>query len=179
MSPLPVFGVEASIPAQCAGLVYHSVNYYDDPRLGIGIRYDGPAYIHADTYLYNMGRPYITDDLMSPQVIHWFLEACDSITKHAEMEAYQNIEVLECRILNFPKDDPQPFWHYASFTYKRADEEGSIYTDPLISHIALRIDRGFINKVWFSYPNTVELSEVGIRGFFDFLIEWTLTVQNF
>ncbi len=113
MSPLPVFGVEASIPLNVLDCYIIRYTIMMTPDWGLASDTMGPAYIHADTYLYNMGRPYITDDLMSPQVIHWFLEACDSITKHAEMEAYQNIEVLECRILNFPKDDPQPFWHYA------------------------------------------------------------------
>lgn len=179
MSPIPVFGVESSIPLKCGGLSFNSVNYYDDPRLGIGIRYNGPELIYADAYLYDLGLSFITNDITSPEVIQWFQEACHGILRHAEMGSYLNLENVDSQFLYFPKDDPQPFWHWASFIYNPARGPDIGFTGKLMSHIALRTDRGFINKVRFSYPYTKEESEVGTRWFFAFLIDWTLAVQNF
>lgn len=181
MSPIPIFGVEASIPVKCGGLSFCEANYYDDPKLGIGIRYryDGPALIYADAYLYDLGLPNITTDLTSPEVMQWFQEACYGIFRNAELGVYQNMEEINSKFLYFPQDDPDPFCLWASFTYNKAPGPGIIYTEQLISHITLRTDRGFINKVRFSYPYNEEVLGVARRQFIIFLIEWTLAVQSF
>jgi len=168
MSPIPVFGVESSIPRKCAGLSFSEVNYYDDPRLGIGIRYDGPTPIHADTYLYDLGLPHITNDLTSPEVMLWFQQSCHDIFRYAELGIYLNLEEVNSKFLYFPEDDPDPFCLWASFTYNTAPGKGISYTGKLMSHIALRTDREFINKVRFSHPYTEEISEVGMKGFLNF-----------
>jgi hypothetical protein len=179
MSPIPVFGVESSIPRECAGFSFSEATYYDDPKLGISIRYYGPSLIYANTYLYNLGRSYITDDLESPEVMQWFQEACHGILRYAELGSYLNLEEVNSKFLYLPQDDSDPFCLWASFIYNPAPGPGISYTGQLMSHIALRTDRGFINKVRFSYPYTEEISEVGRKGFLHFLLEWTHAVQNF
>lgn len=179
MSPIPVFGVESSIPRECAGLSFSAANYYDDPKLGIGIRYEGHSLIYADTYLYDLGRSHITDDLESPEVIQWFQEACHGIFRHAELGSYRNLEVVNSNFLYLPQDDCDPFCLWASFMYNWAPGPGINYTGQLMSHITLRTDRGFINKVRYSYPYTEEIAEIGTKVFLHFLLEWTHAVQNF
>jgi hypothetical protein len=45
-----------------------------------------------------------------------------------------------------------------------------------MSHLALRTDRGYINKVRFTYPESMEAS--AFPAFLTFLQEWTHAVQS-
>jgi len=179
MSPIPIFGVESSIPRECGGLLFSGFVYYDDPKWGVSFKYAGPANIHADTYLYDLGMPYITDDLQSPEVIRIFQQSCNEIFTKGTRGEYENLELINSEFLHIPKDNPDPFCLWASFTYNRAPDSDVIYKGKQMSYIALRVDRGFINKVRFSYPHTEELSELGVLYFIDFLLKWILAVRDF
>lgn len=43
-------------------------------------------------------------------------------------------------------------------------------------HLALRTDRGYINKVRFNHPESA--GEAGFAGFVGFTVEWTQAVQR-
>lgn len=46
----------------------------------------------------------------------------------------------------------------------------------VVSHLALRTDRGYINKVRFNQPE--DAGEAGFAGFVAFTVEWTQAVQR-
>jgi hypothetical protein len=177
MYPIPIFGVESSIPAKCGGLSFSKVDYYNDPRLGVDIRYDGTNNIYADAYLYNLGIKNITNDLKSQEIMSYFNQACNDILMMAEKGLYQNVEKVMTNFI-VTRDNPEPLWIWAEFVYNLKPGPGVDYRQRM-SHLALSTDRGFINKVRFTYPYIDKMTEVGMNGFYVFLGEWRRNVQSF
>lgn len=182
MNTIPVFGVESSVPAMCALLSLTEIYSYDDPRMGVGFKYEGPDYIHADAYLYDLGLPHITDDIKSPEVISWFKIALAEIFKFVELGEYKNFTMAFSDFFFLEQNKSNPFCLLSSFIYEATITDASngnniICEMEQMSHLTLRTDRGFINKIRFSYPR--EVSHIGIKVFRAFLLDWTTAVQNF
>lgn len=184
---IPVFGTEDRLPSRIAGLGIESVDQYPDPRLGVMIRYGMPPLIKADTYLYDMGLNDIPDDLRSPLVVQLFEESLRGVTMAAEQGIYRDFEILGSGYLNLPPESPEPFCLGASFAYSQNPEapiplvfpnkEGTINdVGRIVSHLALRTDRGYINKVRYNYPE--EAGQAGFAGFLAFFMQWTQSVQR-
>ena len=190
MNAIPVFGSEGQLPDSVGGLSLEGVDQYPDPRLGVMIRYGIPPWIKADAYLYDMGLPDISDDLRSAQVMALFQESLNSVTMAAEQGIYLDFEILGAGYINLTPDAADPFCLGASFAYRQnADAPVPVVGIPgkegtgvindigrLVSHMTLRIDRGYINKVRFNYPE--DAGEAGFSGFLNFLSEWTYLVQT-
>jgi hypothetical protein len=179
INQIPVFGVETSIPPTCGGLSYDHIEYYEESKLGVRIRYHGPSFIRADAYLYDLGIPNITDDFTSSEVMQCYQEACQNVFKAAEMGIYLDLESVNSQFLYLPQDAPDPFCLWAIFTFNQPPGPDVLFTGKQMSHIALRTDRGFINKVRYSYPFSEEMVEVKLNGFLTFWVEWTVAVQKF
>lgn len=153
------------------------------------IRYGIPPWVKADTYLYDMGLTGISEDLQSPQVIELFEESLQGVVMAAEQGIYRDFEILQSGYITLPPEAPEPLCLCASFAYqqnagasipvvfpKRKDTPVVNDVGRLVSHMALRIDRGYINKVRFNYPE--DAGEGGFAGFLNFLVEWTKLVQT-
>ena len=189
MKAVPLFGSEDRLPASIAGLTLESVDQYPDPKLGVMIRYGIPPWVKADAYLYNMGLPDISDNLESPQVIQLFQESAQGVVMAAEQGLYLDFEILNSGYVSVPPDASEPLCLCASFAYRQNSnapvptaglpkKEGTgVINDVgrLVSHMALRVDRGYINKVRFNYPE--DAGQRGVAGFLDFLSEWTAIVR--
>lgn len=189
MKAIPVFGSKDQLPASIAGLDLESVDHYPDPKLGVMVRYGMPPFVKADAYLYDLGLTDIPGDLQSPRVAQWFQESFEGVLMAAKQGIYRDFEVLGSGYINVPPDAPDPLCLCASFTYRQdsgasvpvvfPEKEGTpVITDigRLVSHMALRTDRGYINKVRFNYPE--EAGEGGFAGFLNFMVEWTRVVQT-
>lgn len=179
MRAIPLFGDESQLPAIIGGLAFEHVEYYPDPRLGVGIRYGTPTTAKVDAYLYDFGRADIPDDLRSPQVVEWFQEACQGVLVAAERGLYRDFEVLASQYLHLPPDAPDPFCLLASFAYRQVpgpDIPEVTFAGRRVSNLALRTDRGYINKVRYTYPE--DAGEAGFAGFLAFVAEWTEAVQQ-
>jgi len=186
MNAIPVFGTEDRLPSRIAGLEVESVDQYPDPRLGVMVRYGIPPLIKADAYLYDMGLRDIPEDLNSPEVLQLFEESLRGVTMAAEQGVYLDFEVLGSGYLNLPPESPEPFCLGASFAYRQnpkahipvvfPEKEGTINdVGRLVSHMTLRVDRGYINKIRFNDPE--DAGEAGFTGFLGFIFEWTQAVQ--
>ena len=185
---IPLFGSRENLPSVLAGLALESADPYPDPNLGAIIRYGIPPMVKADAYLYDLGMPSISDDLQSPQVIEFFQESLHSVAMAADQGLYLDFEMLGSGYLRIPEDAPEQFCLCASFAYRQNSQapvpptgipgKGGVINDVgrIASHMALRTDRGYINKVRFNYPEA--LGERGLGGFLRFLTEWTLLVQT-
>ena len=186
MNRIPVFGTEASVPLSCGGLVFDFIREFKDPGLGVAFRYVGPDRIYADAYLYDFTLPSISQDIRSKGVRQEFQDAYASILVAVERGDYHCFETHKSEFLHIPDDDPEPFCLWSAFSYyiyseySKSDED---FTKRRTSHLTLRTDRGFINKVRYTYPSYKDMTEqtefAGFAGFIAFLLEWTKTVRNF
>ncbi|MBY0228865.1 MAG: hypothetical protein K2W96_06285 [Gemmataceae bacterium] len=178
MADFPVFGDRSALPRRLAGLELHGVEVYDDPRAGASVRYHGPHGLKADAYLYDLGLPSIPADLRSPEVMEWFQEACRGVFLYRDRGLYHDLEVRDSRFLHLPTDAPEPFCLHACFAYRQEPGEGVAHEGMRVSHLALRIDRGFINKVRFTYPDDADFARVAAEAFLVFLLGWAKAVQE-
>lgn len=179
MKRIPIFGVEASLPAVCGCLRFDDVQVAEDPRLGVIIRYQGPGTAHADAYLYNLGLSNITDDLGSREVYEWFQDSWQSILWMVEHGRYLDFEFLSSQFLYMPADAAEPFCLWNAFSYCRAPGPEVRFTGRNMSHLTLRTDHGFINKIRYTYPDIEEIRDAQLSAFLAFLFEWTGAVQHF
>lgn len=148
------------------------------------IRYGIPPWVKADAYLYDMGLTDLSGDLESAQVIGLFEESLGSVAMAADQGLYRDFEILRTGYLSVPSDAPEPICLCASFAYRQnadapvpAPLEGAVNdVGRLVSHLALRIDRGYINKIRFNYLE--DAGEGGFTGFLNFLVEWTNLIQT-
>lgn len=186
-SAIPVFGSEDRIPSSIAGLGLEGIERYQDPKLGVMIRYGIAPWIKADAYLYDMGLADISEDIESPQVIGLFEESLQGVLMAAGQGLYRDFEILRTGSITVPPDADKPLCLCASFAYRQnADapipaalqQRDAVINDvgKLVSHMALRTDRGYINKVRFNHPE--DAGEAGFTGFINFLVEWTNLVQT-
>lgn len=184
---IPIFGTDDRIPAHIAGLECEGFERYPDPKLGVMIRYGIAPWVKADAYLYDMGLTDISDDLESAQVVGLFEESLQGVVMAAEQGIYRDLEILRTGYLTVPPGAAAPLCLCASFTYRQNAGAAvpAVFKDMdpvvqdvgrLVSHLALRTDRGYINKVRFNYPE--DAGDRGFAGFVNFLVDWTQAVNN-
>jgi hypothetical protein len=102
-----------------------------------------------------------------------------SIQVAAKQGAYRDLIVRASQYLHLPPTAPDPFCLWAVFSYRQAPGPGVIFLGKCVSHLALRIDRGYINKVRFTYPEEQQEEKADFERFLAFLTEWTVRVQEF
>ncbi len=178
MNQIPIFVVEASLPPICGGLFLCDVKVLEDPRLGVAIRYQAEN-VHADTFLYDLGLPDIPMDLRSSDVHEWFQKAWQDILLVSEREHYRDFQPLAFQFLHLPPEAPEPFCLWAAFSYRSVVDPQASSAGRTVSHLTLRTDLGFINKVRYSYSEDEQLKEAQFHAFLFFLLEWTAAVQEF
>jgi hypothetical protein len=209
VATIPVFGGEDRVPGSVAGLNLIDVIRYEDPRMGAEFRYGFPPICKADAYLYDMGLTGIPEDLRAQPVLEAFRQSYDGVMQTARIGITRDLEELGTSILTLPDEPSTPFCYYASFAYRQneqpphvprgliADEDREYVASDIgrvRSHLAVRADRGFINKIRFTYVeratepsylgiDPAELPEhlrndVAFAGFWNFLLAWTRAVQS-
>ncbi len=179
MHDIPIFGKEASLPKICGGLMLAGVETFPDPGLGVKFRYQGFVSDRADVYLYDLGSPHILTDLESPDIVEQFQQAVTDVFSAAEVGCYEDLELVSSQYLHLPPDSPEPFCLWAALRFHQPPGPQVFYTGPQISHLTLRSDRGYFNKVRYSYPESETSADKRFRGFLIFLVEWTSQVQSF
>lgn len=183
MNRIPVFGTETSVPLSCGGLVFDFIKKFKDPGLGISFRYVGRDSIYADVFLYDLGLPRISQDIRSAEVLQWFQDAYASILVSVERGDYHGFETHKSEFLHIPDNEPEPFCLWSAFSYYKYSESGDDFTKRRTSHLTLMTDRGFINKIRYTYPSYKDMNEQAefavFGGFIAFLLEWTDTVRKF
>ena len=174
---IPVFGDELHLPHHLAGLDYEDLDVYPDQQLGVRCRYGNDWGVKADAYLYDLGLASIPEDLHAEEVLDWFRQACSSVYHMAQEGHYLDLQVRPSQYLHIPQDAPEPLCLWASFQYREDPDPQMAFEGPRVSHLALRTDRGYINKVRFTYPASVE--DEGFAAFLEFLQAWTSAIQTY
>lgn len=207
---IPLFGSKDGVPVSVAGLTLVDVIQYEDQRLGAEFRYGFPPICKADAYLYDLGLTEIPDDLQAPMVAEAFRQSYEGVLQAAKLGVTRDLEVLGRSILTVPGEPSTPFCYHASFAYRQnahgphrpegittlSNSDNYVVSDigRMRSHLAVRSDRGCINKVRFTYVERAtdppylgidpdELPEhlrddVAFAGFWNFLMAWTRAVQS-
>ena len=168
--------MESLLPKKVGELHHQETTIFDDPNLGVQIRYASPLGIKADVYLYNLGMSDIPDDITSSLVMEFFQGACGDVMAMAERGVLLDFEVRASQYLDILDAASLPIYMWAAFCYRQAPGPISGYEGMRYSHLALRSDRGYINKVRYTYHDT--LAETAGEGLLLFLIEWYNAVQQ-
>ncbi len=80
-----------------------------------------------------------------------FQHAFSDIAGLAERGDYQHFEVMTSQMLAMPPDSPDPIWLWAAIRYRPIMKAGVRSDADRISHLAVRSDGGYINKVRYTY----------------------------
>jgi hypothetical protein len=176
MKPIPLFENEQSLPQRIGLLHYREVIHFDDKRLGVQVRYASPDGVKADVYLYDLGMTGIPSDIMSPIVQEFFKEACGDVFTAAKRGMLLDLEVKTSQYLYLPSGAPIPMYLWATFYYRQAPGPSTNYEGMRYSHLALRTDKGYINKVRYTYPDIGD--ENASLGLIAFLMDWHNVVQH-
>jgi hypothetical protein len=134
--------------------------------------------VKATTYLYNLGLENIPSDLKSGEVQAFYEQAYLDVLRTAACGLYLDLELNEPQLL-YLSDDAEPFCLCAEFAFRHAPESGVGFNGRCASHLALRTDGGFINKVRYTYPESEAGSNDGTDRLLGFMVEWTVLVQPF
>jgi len=175
MTSIPLFRTEDALPAELGGLAYVGCDLYDDQRLGTKLRY-GDGATKADAYLYDLGLASIPSDIRSGVVTEFFQQACGEVLALADQGKYLDLETRASQYLHLPDDAPDPMYLWAAFRYRQAPGPFVVDDGFRFSHVFLRTDSGYINKVRYTYPEHIAAS-VG-ADMIRFLLAWHEAVQG-
>jgi hypothetical protein len=182
MKTIPIFVDKYNLPKHIDHLVLDDIEIYEQKVLGVKIRYhaDNSSYggAKADIYLYDAGRSPLPQNIRSPDMLKLFQAAYSEIRVAAQLDIYENLEEMNAEFLHLPENAPEPMWLWAAFRYRQPPGRGSVtYTLDRVSHLALRTDRGYVNKVRYTYPGYIEEQE--FSHYLQFLFEWQQIVGSF
>ena len=163
-----VFAGRASVPEAVAQLGLVQADTDDDPNVGFSARYEAATpdggWLGANTFLYGRG--------LSLEDGSEYAEAVAERDRSLRALRAGALEpsTIGVRHMNLPTSGGVRLgWQWAALR----DTPDS---DALITHVAVRVDRGYFDKVLFSYP--VLNDGIGRGAFVDFLIEWHRAVQS-
>lgn len=154
-----VFTESASVPAEVGGLYLQYVEVRDEHDPVTICRYEADTrdgqMLGANTFLYDRQL-----SLQEGASSHEVIEERDQSLRMLRGGAIEP-RTLGKRCLSLPFAAGHRLdWQWASV------REG----DALTTHVAIRVDRGYFNKVLFSYPLAAD--EIGRKAFTVFLLEW-------
>lgn len=204
MSVLPVFGNRGQVPASIGGLNLIDVVQYENPGMGAAFKYGFPPILTADAYLYNNGITNIPDDLRSRFFADSFRQQHQGILMMENVGTIRDVEVLQSSVLAHPNDRNTPLCFWSSFAYRhiqrevRYREDAGVARDGkgnisdvgrVISHLTMRPDRGYFNKVRFTYVERAsdpayfgvtakDVPDPALHWFLKFVSQWTYAVQT-
>lgn len=167
---IPIFQHEGALPKELGELAYAGFELYDDERLGVKLRYER-AITKADVYLYDLGLHSVPTNIRSDTVREFFQQACGEVFALGDRGMYLDLEVKASQYLHVPDDAPEPLFLWAAFYYRQAASPFVADEGFRFSHIFLRTDAGYINKVRYTYLERADkdAGEDMIRFLFDWL----------
>ena len=177
MNSIPIFAVEDNLPRHVGHLVLGDVRIYPEKAYGIRIRYVDAGGTKADIYLYDLNISTLPQDIRSPEMLQLFQMAYSDVMVAVQRGMYKNLEVMTSEYLHLPESAPEPTWMWSAFRYSQQEDTNVASTLDRVSHLALRTDRGFINKVRYTYLGHLEEQE--FSRFLEFLIAWHRIVGSF
>jgi hypothetical protein len=184
MNAIPLFETEGALPGFLGALRYEGFEAFEDAGLGVRLAY-GSGLTRADVYLYDSGTPYVSNEIDSEEVETHFLQAYSNILEAAKMGGYERFQAGAVEWMQLPGDFPRPSYHWATFVFggrhgvRNGTRKGSDSCEGddsglFVSHLMVRSDGGYINKIRYTVP--LEDAEQ-VEGLIQFLVDWQNTVQ--
>jgi hypothetical protein len=205
MSDIPIFGAVDRLPYRVGILWLADVDVYPDPRAGVGFRYIFPdedkppprdefdpavvaaerargpkpelSLVKADAFLYHLGLSALPSDVTSDQMREILQHAFNDIGTLIERGEYQHFEVLMSQMLAMPPHTGEPVWLWLSMRYRQATKPNVRWATDCVSHLVVRTDGGYINKIRYTYPASLA-PQLAYSGFLLFLFEWKHSVDR-
>ncbi len=104
-------------------------------------------------------------------------QALDELRQLVQQGLYQELELLDARVISVPRGQVKPNWAWAVVRYKQSSDEGGAHQKDQVGHIALRTAAGYFNKVRYTYPAHFN-TEAGFAMFTSFLSDWQRAVET-
>lgn len=157
-----------ALPGNLGPLKYLGVKQFENPELGVCIRYGEEGLIKADIFIYDLGEKNLGSGLQSPAVKMHFDQVKGDIYAMEKMGRYTSLDkVSEQEIVMQTPRGRIPALS-AIFTYSQTEGPGTVYTGKRVSHLVLTAYRDSFIKIRFTYPqNQKERGAIALKQFID------------
>jgi hypothetical protein len=147
----PTTGI--TLPDHLGPLTFLGVKRYDNPALGVCIRYGEEGLIKGDIFIYDLGEKDLGTGLGAPALKAHFSQVKGDLATMEKMGRYQSLDqVSEQRItLQTPRGRLPAL--SAIFTYSQTEGPGTAFTEKRVSHLVLTAYRGAFLKIRVTYPH--------------------------
>ena len=204
MSDVPIFGDLSAVPPRVGKLWFTDHHSYGSPERGMRFSYRtmfvGPQVdpgkeglrdyvlqhtsdpaagflnIIATSFLYTGGDDPLPTDMASDEMGRIFLFAIDDIAEAGAEAGQSDVMMLASDALVIPSHKDDVTWLWAAFRFKNQEMEKDAHPY-FMSHLAIRVDAGHVNRVRFTYPEILD-PDVGYRNFLRYLYEWQTSVAR-
>ena len=157
-----IFSSLAEVPQIVGQLGLTNFDPSDDPDRGSIFRYEaqteGAGWLGANAFLYSRGLD-LSDGAHSEDVIGERDRSFSLLRANAIEPTTIGVAPIKCQV---PGAEPVD-WQWGAL---RSSPE----SDAEITHVAIRIDRGFYSKVLYSYPASIDA--IGRGALVEFLHDW-------
>jgi hypothetical protein len=195
---VPLFQDPAQVPLRLGTLLRVDLENHEDRSIGMCASYrfsnDEDAYpeefaflmdrsrkgrplaalIKADTYVYNpFSSSHAPKDPIDAEAA--FNAALAEPVAIAQSGAYEDFAITRVAPLEIPEIARR--WHWAAMRYRQTEGPDTSYGGLRVSHLAVRLDAGYVTKVRYTYPSRYS-PQLGYSGFLMFLLEWHRAVEG-
>lgn len=157
-----IFGDRSQVPDPVGQLGLMRFEPSDDPDRGSIFRYEaqteGGGWLGANAFLYHRNLN-LTDGVEMPEVAAERDRSFKLLRANAIDPTTIGVAPIKCQM---PGRQPV-HWQWASL-------RTSPNTDAEITNVAVRVDRGYFNKVIYTFPAAIE--SIGRMAFVEFLDDW-------
>lgn len=165
--PIRIFADHSQVPDVVGQLGLMRFEPSDDPDQGSIFRYEaqteGGGWLGANAFLYHRNLD-LTDGVDMPEVAAERDRSFKLLRANAMEPTTIGVAPIKCQM---PGREPID-WQWASL-------RSSPNTDAEITNVAVRVDRGYFNKVLYTYPVAIE--SIGRTAFVEFLDDWHRVVS--
>ena len=135
----------------CACGTWPAANY-DQPALGVSVRYEGEPSIKADIFIYDLGKTNLGTGIESPAMLPHFQQVKGDIYTAEKRGSYTSLSLVSEQeiALNTPQGKLPAL--SAVFTFSQTEGPGTAYTGMRVSHLVLTAYRNSFLKIRFTYP---------------------------
>jgi hypothetical protein len=111
-------------------------------------------------------------------MVEIFHLAFSDIAAVVDQGHYKQFEVMKAAMLNVPPSATEPTWLWVAMRYRQVSQPPHVEDDQdRVSHLAVRSDGMFINKVRYTYPASIP-ANLAYSDFLLFLFEWQYSVKQ-
>jgi hypothetical protein len=164
--PEPQTGI--SLPGHLGPLKYLGITHYDNPALGVCVRYEEEGLIKADIFIYDLGKNNLGTGLESPALTRHFDQVKGDLANLEQMGRYKSLEQISEQKIAIQTPRGRIPALSAGFTYRQTAGPGTAFTGQRVSHLVLTAYHESFLKIRFTYPqNQKQRGAMAFKQFID------------